>query len=242
MKKGGKCPLGWVALVFTLCSSGTCSKTKQVEQSSGWRAALRASTVAVAPAVNLSGSLDFDRNRFADLMAIELTEAEGVTVIPVSRVIAVLSGQGRETVGSPQQVAELGELLQADAVLVFAVTAYEPYQPPVIGISAQLYGRAQARAVSSSDTRTAFRQQHAGDSNGPDSWGLLAQTQRVFHGGDDSVRKEVQRYAKTRTAEGSPYGWRKFFVSQQDYIRFCCFSVIGALLEDAQRNDKIDIP
>ena len=51
-------------------------------------------TVAVAPAVNLSGSEDFDPTRFADLMASELSYAEGISVIPVSRVLGVLGAQG----------------------------------------------------------------------------------------------------------------------------------------------------
>jgi len=41
-------------------------------------------TIAVAPALNLSGSADFDPDRFADLMASELSYADGVSVIPVS--------------------------------------------------------------------------------------------------------------------------------------------------------------
>ena len=57
--------------------------------------------VAVAPALNLSGSSEFEANRFADLMASELSYTDGVKVIPVSRVLTVLGTQGQSRVESP---------------------------------------------------------------------------------------------------------------------------------------------
>ena len=58
-------------------------------------------TIAVAPAINQSGSSEFDANRFADVMAAELGAAPNVRVTPVSRVLAVLSTDGHDAVMSP---------------------------------------------------------------------------------------------------------------------------------------------
>ncbi|MCH8146794.1 MAG: hypothetical protein IH987_02235 [Planctomycetes bacterium] len=115
-------------------------------------------TVAVAPALNLSGAADFDPDRFADLMASELSYVEGVTVVPVSRVLAMLTAQGHVTVTSPEHAWELVKQLGSDAILVFAVTEYDPYDPPSIGISAQLYGRRPGTGGGSVDPVALSRQ------------------------------------------------------------------------------------
>lgn len=188
-------------------------------------------TIAVAPALNLSGSPDFDANRFADLMASELSFAEGISVIPVSRVLGVLATQGRQHVQSPTHALEVAGLLGADAILVFAVTEYDPYEPPSIGISAELYGARPWMRSGAPDPQALSRQAQL--SSAPvrsPSRRLLAQNQSVFDASHESVVADIQRFALLRGADASPYGWRKFTVSQQHFIRYCCHASIRALL------------
>lgn len=188
-------------------------------------------TIAVAPALNLSGSADFDSNRFADLMASELSYAESVSVIPVSRVLGVLAAQGLSRVESPSRALELVGLLGADAILVFAVTEYDPYDPPSIGISAQLYGTRPGPGNSSLDPVALSRQAGLAASDASVSpQRLLAQTQRVFDASHESVVGDVRKFARLRGADDGPYGWRKYVVSQQHYMRYCCHATIEALL------------
>jgi hypothetical protein len=188
-------------------------------------------TIAVAPAINVSGSVDFDRNRFADLMASELGYAEGISVIPVSRVLGVLAEQGLDGVQSPSHALELVSLLGGDAILVFAVTEYDPYDPPSIGIAAQLYGTRPRERGRILDPIALSRQTRlAGASPGPLARRLLAQTETVFDADHEAVAAEVREFAARRGADDSPYGWRKYVVSQQHYIRFCCFATIRDLL------------
>ena len=189
-------------------------------------------TVAVAPALNLSGSSEFDPNRLADLMASELSFAEGVKVIPVSRVLTVLSAQGQTGVESPAHALELIKLLGADAILVFAVTEYDPYDPPSIGISAQLFGARSQSRFGALDPIALSRQ--AGLAAAPQRTsprGLMAQTQRVFHASHGSVVEEIKRFAAYHGADESPYGWRRFVVNQQDFIRYCCHATISKLFD-----------
>lgn len=188
-------------------------------------------TVAVAPAINLSGSLDFDRSRFADLMAIELSYADGISVIPVSRVLGVLSAQGRETVESPGHAAYLAHVLGADAILVFAVTRYDPYDPPSIGITAQLYAARAAPGISPSDQSESMQSSSgsAGDMRG-DTPALLAQSSAVHDATHAAVAEDIKDFARYRKADKSPYGWRKFVVSQQGFIQYCCYATVRSLL------------
>jgi hypothetical protein len=188
-------------------------------------------TIAVAPAINLSGSSDFDPNRFADLMASELSFAEGVRVIPVSRVLGVLAVQRLDRVESAVHAEQLARWVGADAILVFAVTEYDPYDPPSIGISAQLFG---------SRPRPGFElpgpvdpdQPVVREVNPPEKAGVhvLAESQRVFDASHERIVREIRLFARQRNADESPYGWRRYVVDQQGYMRFCCHATVFALL------------
>ena len=59
---------------------------------------------------------------------------------------------------------------------------------------------------------------------------IVARTQRVLDASHDSVVKEIKEFAGQRGGGESPFGWRRYMVSQQDFIRFCCHATIRALL------------
>lgn len=203
-----------------LCGvSGTvagCGKPRRVEPLSVANPYLGAATIAVAPAVNVSGSNDFDPSRVADLMASELGFAERITVIPVSRVLGAMAVLGTDQISSPHQATQVADLVGADAILVFAVTEYDPYDPPRIGITAQLYGVEPSQALGGPEPQSQVR--------------LLAQTQRVFSGAHADVVGEIVEYAARRDADNSPFGWRRYVVSQQHFMRFCCHATVKSLL------------
>ncbi len=187
--------------------------------------------IAVAPAINQSGSADFDHNRFADLMASELSFAEGVSTVPVSRVLAVLAARGENGVDSPEQALEVLRVLGADAILVFSVAEYDPYDPPSISITGQLYGTSSGQSHGASDPVALSRSASlARAPRGIVQRGLLAQTQNVFDASHGYTVDAIKTFAAARLGGASPYGWRKFVVSQQNFIRFCCYSTISQLL------------
>ena len=195
---------------------------------------LGTATIAVAPAVNVSGSTDFDPNRFADLMASELSHADRISVIPVSRVLGALAAQGKDRVESSAHALEIAEVVGADAVLVFAVTEYDPYDPPSIGIAAQLYGRNpwpgfNADGPDGADNDAAGKKDNAANRRKPGGR-LLAETQRVFNASHADVVDDIKSFSGRRDADANPYGWRRYVVSQQHYIRYCCNATIRALL------------
>jgi hypothetical protein len=188
--------------------------------------------VAVAPALNFSGSADFDPYVVADLMASELAQVHGFEVLPVSRTLAVLSRQGASLVESPAHAQQVRAALGADAILVFAITEYDPYEPPIVGIAAQLYGSLPGERAPRIDPVRIAR------SPTPVSGGLprpphvpLAQTASVRNAAHQPVIREVQDYARARGGGDSPYGWRKYLVSQQSYLRFCCNAAIKELVQ-----------
>lgn len=213
---------GWIG-VWMLFAAGCGGPKQPVEKLVVSNPTLGAVSIAVAPALNQSGSTEFDASRVADLMAGELMHAERVTVVPVSRVLAVLASQGTDRVNSPAHATEVAGRVGADAILVFAVTEYDPYDPPSVSISAQLYAANPRPAYGAPD-------EEGGESKKPAGGRMLAQTQARFDATHADVVADIKEYARRRGADESPYGWRRFVVSQQDFIRYCCHATIRGLL------------
>ena len=184
-------------------------------------------TVAVAPALNFTGKAEVDPYAAAALMASELSTIDGVAVIPVSRVVAALASQGRREVESADHAVQLGLQVGADAMLVFSINEYEPYAPPVVGLTAQLYGVRGDLAVAGHDS---MGDGPAAAQINPSAAEPFAQSQRVYHAASDAIVRAVKRFADLRDNDLGPYGWRRVLASQEWYLRFCCYCTAGELL------------
>ena len=205
----------WVSALGLLIVGSGCVRHKLTLADVDHRMA-----IAVAPALNHSGSQDFDPLRLADLMASELAQWPGVRVIPLNRVLAQLAAEGKERIESPAHALKVMERVGADGIVVFAVTEYDPYLPPVMGLTAQLYGLGPEQA-GGFDPVAASRQASPFEAG---AYRELprAEYHRVFNSSDEAVQREIRRFALRRDAEDSPYGWRKFLASQENFWRFCC--------------------
>lgn len=185
-------------------------------------------TIAVAPALNHSGSSAFDEVKVADLMASELGSVRGLRVIGVNRVLAVLAEQRVDQILSPQHALAVCERLGADVILVFAITEYDPYTP-VVGMAVQLYGPHSSGPmldpVATSRMARPFPVDPDRESTRP--WG---QVQRTFNAAHKAVRDEVEDYAEDHGADQGPYRWRKYLTSQELYVRFCCYAAARELM------------
>ena len=96
------------------------------------------SKVAVAPFFNLSDEKAVDGRRFALAYQAELQKVQGFQVIPVGIVEDALR-EHRLTLDNPDDVHELAKLLDADAVVIGAVSDYKPYYPPRIVLQVAWY-------------------------------------------------------------------------------------------------------
>lgn len=189
-------------------------------------------SVAVAPVLNLSGNRDWDVLKATDLVASELQQFPGVTVIPVNRSLAALAEHGKSGVDTPDTALWLAEELGADATVVAAVTEYNPYDPPIVGLILQLYTPASPAGGSGLDAVAASRE--ATDFAPAGDIGLAGnqplQIQRVFNASDSRVLKEMKKYAGQREGRESPYGWRVHGKSQELFVRFSLWSAIRSML------------
>ena len=46
---------------------------------------------------------------------------------------------------------------------------------------------------------------------------------------DERVTHEIKEFADQREGDDSPYGWRKYVKSQELYVRYSCWSLIGTI-------------
>ncbi len=188
---------------------------------------------AVAPAVNLSGHR-VDPLLHADLVYQQLQQVDGITAIPVNRVAEVYAGLRIDQIASQEQAELVCEMLGADGLLIPTVTAYDPYDPPKLGASLQLFGKpALRRSKKNVDPRELARRARPGDDEAlPASASPQAFLQVVgmFDAANGSVRKAVAHYAKGRNDPVGPYGADEYFVSMDRYSGFVYHALIAELM------------
>ena len=184
----------------------------------------RVAVWAVAPAINLSGHREVDPILQADLVFQEVQEVRGITGIPVNRVAQVYAGLGIRQVESPQQAAQVCDLLGADALVVPTVTAYDPYSPPKMAASLLLFRRTPNSALQAADQRDPA---HAGNVS---ALGEMKQAVGIFDASDGSVRAAMQAFAAGRSDPNGPMAEREYFLSMDAYTGFVYHSLIADLL------------
>jgi len=188
-------------------------------------------TVAVAPILNFSGQFQLDPIKAADLLASELTYVDGVTVLPVNRVVATLAAQGKTQVESPEHALDVAEQIGADAIIVAGITEYDAYTPSV-GLVLQMYTLRDLGAPASLDALEATR------APSPVSFATVAeptsptsQVQMVLNANHEAVREAVERFADPREDSEIHLGWRQYLKVQTLYLRFCWHEAIDRLMD-----------
>ncbi len=224
----------WLGVVYVAASSaaicGCATKNRQSERELAFNPTI---TVVVAPVLNLSDSTDFDPIRVTDLLASELLSFRGVSVVPVNLTLAALDAAGATAVASHDDAVALAAALGADATIVAAVTEYNPYDPPVIGIAAEWHERTAPAARSRLDPTNASRQasdMELAPAARVDQAAPILRVQRVYNASDTALLEDVADYGEARDGGQSPYGWRLHTKSQQAFMRYCCHATIRTML------------
>jgi hypothetical protein len=186
-------------------------------------------TFAVAPILNFSGDFNLDPIKTADLLASELSFVEGVTVLPVNRVIAVLAAQGKQQIESPAHALAVTEAVGADAIIVAGITEYDAYTP-VVGVAVQIYELADRScdrpdAVDAARQAEPFAVTRMADAEMP-----IGQVQVVYNAAHTHVTDAVRNYAAIRSEGDEILGWRQYLKVQTLFIRFCWHDAISRLM------------
>jgi len=177
---------------------------------------------AIAPAINLSGQRDVDPLLQADYVYEQLQQIDGLTIVPVNRVAEVYAGLKIDGIKSPEQAAQVCQLLKCDALVVPTVTVYEPYDPPKLGAALQLF-QATPHTAGGSAVQNAVFFQAVG----------------MFDAANGSVRARVLSYAAGRNDPKSPLGPREYLESMERYCGFVYDMLATDLLKQLNQQPPV---
>lgn len=190
---------------------------------------------AVAPLRNESGSLQPDGAQMADHLARQLENAANLDVLPVNRVIDAMAALKMQGVMTHEQARQLLQTLGSDGLIVGTITAYDPYDPPKLGLALELFVSPEAPGVAVLNPRelsaAATDTQARPSGIGPDAVSRPTTVSAVFDGGDPNVRAQMQRYANQRGTEVDPNAWHRYRTSMDLYSEFVSYVMSWRLLD-----------
>ena len=193
---------------------------------------------AVIPPLNESGTSLADTARVGDAIVAAAQGVRGVRCLPLNRSLDAMRSlgfiNGIETSSDAHQIAEY---LGADAVLVGSITAYDPYDPPVLGLALALYARPGAMAQASRaslDTRaltSAFTDfgSAAGLSFAGEPVSVVSEH---LDGRNHEVQYATRAYAQGRSEHYSAMRWRIYLASMDLYTEFAAHHTVGRLIDE----------
>lgn len=192
---------------------------------------------AVAPLRNESGTSAADVMMVSDALVARTAEVRGVACLPLNRTIAAMRSLGMSGVNTPGEARKLAQALGCDGILVGTITAYDPYDPPTLGLTIGLYPR-DGSALTSVDGALDPRRLSASPVDGRASLPPADRPLGVAAEHLDSKNQEVQmnlrRYAEGRHDANAPMGWKRYMASMDLYADFAAFWTLRHLL-DAER-------
>jgi hypothetical protein len=194
--------------------------------------------LAVAPLRNESGVSLVDELALSDTLVNELQQASGLTVLPVNRTLAAMRALKLQGINSPSEALALARALGADGVIVGSVSAWDPYDPPTIGMSLAIFGQgpllraAPQNTVDPDALRSARTEAPAG---GPVATpGLLSALSETLDASNGTTRQAIRAYAAGRFDPQSALGWQRYTASMGQYTKFVCYEMSRKLF-DAER-------
>lgn len=190
----------------------------------------------VVPPANETGTAVVDPLRVGDQIVAVANEIRGIRAVPLNRTMAAMRAAEIERVSNPGEAQELARLLGADAVVVPVVSAYDPYDPPVMGLTLALFDRPgflEPKADLLDDPRLFAMQ--ATDAQRAELTGFDGQPAAVasehLDARNHAVLLRVDAYASGRTQAGTALGKRVHLADMSLYEKFVAHEVVRGLLD-----------
>ena len=189
--------------------------------------------IAVAPLRNESGSIEADGVIMADHLTRQFENAIGIHTVPVNRVLAAMEGLRARGVSNEQVAVALMSILKVDGLVAGTITAYDPYDPPKLGISVELFTTDRIEPMDAD----LIRQLSMAESS--DQVGVRAPLRQYpvtrasghFDASDPRTKDLMQLYASNRGSEQYKHeSWRRYRISMDLYSEFVAYAVTRSLL------------
>lgn len=225
-----------LALLCAVPALDGCAQKEElvppVTLSSPYPAARGEVLIAVAPPANESGVSSIDVLAVGDQLVAAVSEAHGLSGIPMNRVLAAMTAKGLPAIRTPREAKILADALGADGVIVASVTAYDPYDPPKLGLALGLFMRDAQDAIqvdpkelSSAYTdqprvnRTTFTDRPA------------STVVEHLDASNHEVLLQLKEYARGRHDPKSALTWRRYTASMDLYTQFAAYQCVKRLLQ-----------
>jgi hypothetical protein len=233
------CPLTAVAASLSACAprdelSFPQALVSPYDQSAGdalW---------AVAPLRNESGTSSVDVLAMSDLLVAKVQETHGLACVPINRTLATMRVLGMDAVRTPSQARTLARAMGVDAIIAGSITAFDPYDPPKVGLTLGLYAsgasdlaQGNRPGTSAIDPRTIAS---SATESGVTLAGLrpLAVVSEHFDARNHATLMDLRRYAVGRTDDRAPLGWRSYTASSELFSEFAANQAVARLIEAEQ--------
>lgn len=192
--------------------------------------------LAVAPLRNESGTASVDSMALTDLVVQKFDEVKGITCLPTNRTLQAMRALGLSTVSSPADARRLARALGIDGLVVGTVTAYDPYDPPKLGLTLALFGSEGRLAGSRGGAGDPMAMQTAGTeaavNNGLFREQPLTVVSEMLDARDQGVQMNVKRYAEGRTEPSTALGWKGYLANADLYNQFASWWTVYRLVQE----------
>ncbi len=199
---------------------------------------------AVAPLSNQSGSLAADGLALADHLHRQLENAGNLDVLPVNRVIAAMESLELRQVTTTAEALKLLQTLAVDGLVVGTISAYDPYDPPKVGLTLELFTSEKIDQYDAMKLR-ALSRQPVDDAVADFTVNKPAQpvsiVGAVLDASDPRTRGALEKYAVQRGPQNERDAWRRYRISIDHYSEFVAYVMSYRLLE-AERQRLFPAP
>jgi len=193
---------------------------------------------AVAPLRNESGTTLIDPLEMSDQVVQAVEQIRGVRALPLNRTLEAMRALEMEEVSTPGQALQLAQTLGADGILAGSITAWDPYNPPTIGLALAVFSRSErmeaSRTTDAIDPRTL--ESRATDGGGYRTEGYderpWSVASALLDGKNHQVLLDLQSYAEGRHDPESALGWRRYLSSTELFAEFAAWHVLSLLLDE----------
>jgi len=192
---------------------------------------------AVAPLRNDSGASIADILRISDAVAAKVAEVRGLSVLPVNRTLAAMRALRLPAIDSPEDARRVAAVLGVDGLIVGSITAYDPYNPPKLGLTLALYGGEGTSTAPDIDpgVLTAAASESLPAASRTRAQPALATASVYLDAANHDVLARVQEYSQGRHDPRTALGWRGVLANMDLYTEFVAFDAVHALLRRESR-------
>ncbi|MEN0020864.1 MAG: hypothetical protein AAF747_08285 [Planctomycetota bacterium] len=190
---------------------------------------------AVLPPLNESGTTAVDPLSVGDAIVASIQQVQGLSALSMNRTLQSMAALdlGPTPSLSPADIRMLAEAMGVDAVVVPSITAYNPYDPPVFGLTLALQRRDTRLADDSFDPRRLVRAPVDPSLVQPTTFATRPTSVVSAHldAQNHAVLAAVRSYAVGRHDPTDALAWRKYTASMPLFTEFATQYTVRRLLE-----------